>query len=387
MKSALDQRRLPAILFLFVRVSILLALPFDGLRGYGDHLHFFNLAALPGLPYLHFWVEFPPLFPFLLKAVYALSGGVEHAFTYLLVFLLTAADLGSVILFTRLAARLDDSPAVWRGVLLAGLLAALPYTWWYFDSLVLFLVLLAFEWAFSRKPAALAGVALGLGILTKLFPALILPALWRWLPPRRAAALSAAALLLTVAVYGGLWAASPQFTRASLQSQSAKGSWETVWALVDGNLHTGNFGPEIERLDPAAASRPVGNPPRVSPWISLAVFSLLGAWLFWRFHPTSLVQVLSFAGLTWVIFLLWSPGWSPQWVLYLFALILLTLPERLALLLSGLLVLVNLLEWPLLLSRGLFYSLPATVLLRTLLLLLLAWIWWQGSRTASPSAA
>ena len=75
---------------------------------------------------------------------------------------------------------------------------------------------------------------------------------------------------------------------------------------------------------------------------------------------------------------------EPAWLLYLLPLILLTLPERLALLLSGLLVLVNLLEWPLLLSRGMFTALPLTILLRTFLLLLLAWVWWQDTRVASP---
>ena len=312
MKSLPSNHRLPILLFLFARLSLLLALPFDGLRGYGDLLHFFNLAALPGLPFLQTWSEFPPVFPFLSELIYRLAGGVEHTYTYLLILLLTAADLGSVWLFTRLAGRLEETPAVWRGVLFAALLAALPYTWWYFDSLAVFFLLLALHLSISGRPAPEAGLALGLGILTKLFPALILPALWRWLPPRRAAWISATALLLALAVYGGLWAASPQFTRASLQSQSAKGSWETVWALLDGNLKTGNFGPELERLDPTTAAQALGSPARISPWLRLVVFGALGLLLFVRFQPTSLRHLFSFTGLTWAIFLLWSPGWSPR---------------------------------------------------------------------------
>lgn len=368
---------LPVLVFLLIRATLLLALPFEGLRTYGDHAHFFNLAALPGLPYFDFWSEFPPLFPFLSDLLYNLSGGVEHVYSYLLILLLTAAGLGVVLLFERIATRLglDDSP--WRAVVFAAILAALPYTWWYFDILTVFFALLALNVALSRRPAALSGLAFGLGILTKLFPALFLPALWKFLPRRRAVTITAVALALPLLVYGILWLASPQFTAASLQSQAAKGSWETVWALVDGNLQTGNFGPLNQRTDPAAAALPMGNPPVISSWLRLALFGALGLFLFLRArldHPT---RVLSFIGLTATIFFLWSPGWSVQWVLYLLPLIFLTLPPRLALLLSVAHLFTNLLEWPVLLSRGLFVTLPLTILLRAFLLALLTLVWWQ----------
>ena len=377
---------LPLLVYLFVRVPLLLALPYDGLRGYGDFIHFFDLASLPGLPYLQYWAEFPPVFPFLSELLLALSGGQEHVYSYLLILLLFAADLGSLLLFTRLESRLDDQPPAWRAVIYAAILAGLAYSWWYFDSLAVFFTLLALELSFSRRSAVFAGGALALGILTKLFPVLLLPALWRWLPARRAAWISAAAAVLVIVVYGGLWAASPQFTQASLQSQSAKGSWETVWALLDGNLQTGNFGPETARLDPASAALPVGNPPLVPPWAGLVVFAALGLLLWMKYHPHNLRAVLAFAGFTWVIFLLWSPGWSPQWVLYLLPLILLVLPHRLALLLTGALILVNLLEWPLMLSRGLFQALPLTIILRALLLVLLGLQFWQETRPAPVHA-
>jgi len=372
---------LPLLVYLFVRVPLLLALPYDGLRGYGDFIHFFDLASLPGLPYLQYWAEFPPVFPFLSELLLALAGGQEHVYSYLLILLLFAADLGSLRLFTRLELRLDDQPPAWRGVLYAAVLAGLAYSWWYFDSLAVFFTLLTLELSLSRRSPVFAGGALALGILTKLFPILLLPALWRWLPVRRAAWISAAAAALVIVVYGGLWAASPQYTQASLQSQSAKGSWETVWALLDGNLQTGNFGPEIARLDPTTAVLPMGNPPLVPPWASLVVFAAAGLllWLRLRGHP-SLHAIVAFAGLTWVVFLLWSPGWSPQWILYLLPLILLVLPDRLALLLTGALVLVNLLEWPLMLSRGFFQALPLTIILRALLLVLLGLQFWQETR-------
>ena len=370
---------LPVLAFLLIRIPILLASTYEGLRGYGDFIHFYNLASLPGLPFLQYWSEFPPLFPFLNKGVFALAGGVEHAYTYLLILFFLAADLGSVLLAFRLEALFYPEAKPWRSVLFAAVLGGLAYAWWYFDSLALFFTLLAFYFAFSKRSAWFAGGALGLGILTKLFPLLILPALWRTLPPRRAAVITACALGLTVVVYGGLWLASPAYSSASLRSQTAKGSWETAWAMLDGNYHTGNFGPEEERLDPRTASIARGNPAVVNPLLSLLVFGALGLALFFKSSvaPANALAAASFSGLTWVIFFLWSPGWSPQWVLYMLPFILLTLPERIASLLTVLFVLVNLLEWPLLLSRGLFSALPLTIFLRTMLLILLAVTWWQ----------
>lgn len=370
---------LAILVFIFARVPILLAATFDGLRGYGDFIHFYTLAALPGLPFIHYWSEYPPVFPFLSSALYALAGGKEHVYVYLLVMILFAADLGSLNLVVKMEELIFPQSSGWRSLLYAAVLGGLAYAWWYFDSLAVFFALLALYLALSRRSAPLAGIALGLGILTKLFPALILPALWRKLPLPRAAAITLTALGLSAAVYLGLWAASPTYTSASLRSQAAKGSWETVWALLDGNLHTGNFGPEEERLDPATASMPRGNPARVSPWVSLLAFAALGLLIFWKAPPNNAdpLATLHFTGLTWVIFYLWSPGWSPQWALYLLPLILLTLPERLAPLLAALIVIVNLLEWPLLLSRGMFSALPLPILLRTALLLLLGLTWWQ----------
>ncbi len=368
---------LPVLVFLLISATLLMALPYDSLRAYGDHPHFFNIAALPGLPYIDFWSEFPPLFPFLSELLYHLSGGVEHVYTYLLMLLLIAANLGCVLLFERIAARLDPQDYQWRAVVFAALSAALPYHWRYFDTFPVFFALLALHLVLSRRDSIPAGLAFGLGILTKLFPALFLPALWKFLPRRRAITITALALVLPVLVYAALWLASPQFTKASLQSQAAKGSWETAWALLDGNFRSGNFGPLDDRIDPAAAAMPMGNPPLINPWLRLAIFGALGLFLFLRArldHPT---RVLSFIGLTAAIFFLWSPGWSVQWVLYLLPLIFLTLPPRLALLLGAAHLFTNLLEWPILLSRDMFYTLPLTVLLRTLLLFLLALVWWQ----------
>jgi hypothetical protein len=115
----------------------------------------------------------------------------------------------------------------------------------------------------------------------------------------------------------------------------------------------------------------------VSPWLTLAPFVIFGLWTFLRTRINNPRSAVSLLGVTWAVFLLWSPGWSPQWVLYLIPLILLTLDEREGFLMTLTLVLANLLEWPILLSRGLFKGLWITVPVRELLLIFLVYLWYR----------
>jgi hypothetical protein len=256
------------------------------------------------------------------------------------------------------------------------ILIPLAYGLWFFDPISVFFMLLGLYWLLAGRDYP-AGLAIGLGALTKWFPALILPLVWKLRPVKQALKISAFSIGWVILVYAGLYTASPSLTFASLSSQGSKGSWETVWALLDGNLQTGNFGPEAERFDAGSARLPRGEPARLPSWLTLIPFVVLGAWLWWKAHLQDDRGAVAFLGLTWCIFLLWSPGWSPQWVLYLLPLILLALPEREALLLSLALVLINLLEWPVMLSRGYNWGLWLTIPVRTVLIVLLAVEFWK----------
>jgi hypothetical protein len=369
-------KQLPWLLvpfFILGRMLTYLAMTLEGLHGYGDFLHFFQLAELPGWPYFNYWSEFPPIFPFLSSILYRLAGGTEHVYDYLLIFILLAADAGSLYLFIKLSWRLygGENGSLLRNLVYFVFLVSLAYSWWYFDPLGVFTMLLG-VWLLLENKRFFSGLAFGLGLLIKFFPALGLIIAWRSLPWRKALWMTSLALGIGIVVYGSLWLVSPRFTLASIQSQGSKGSWETVWALVDGNLATGLFGPEIERLDPALAGVSRGNPPHIPAWITLIVFAGIGLWGFVKARRDNDLQQVALLGWCWSLFLLWSPGWSPQWLLYLLPLILLVFPERRVFLVTLLLVLVNLVEWPLLLSRGMFWALYLTVPLRTLLLVLVA---------------
>jgi hypothetical protein len=383
-------RRFPAlplalVLFLFARIPILLALPFDGLRGYGDLLHFYNLASIPGLPFINFWIEFPPGFAFLNEFIYVLAGGVEHTFTYLFVGLLLAADIGNVLLFCEIEKELypAESAPTWRSLIYAVLLAGLPYAWWYFDSLVVFFSMLTLYLIIKKRNPILAGAALGAGILAKFFPILMIPALLRSLNLRRSITIALVAIGMLLAPVLVLFAISPIFTRASLESQSMRGSTATIWALVDGNYLAGGFGPLVERLDPSKATQTFRNPAVISQYLLLGIFGAAGLYLFLKSHLDTLRKTVAFYGLTLVIFFIWSSAWSPQWILHLIPVALLVLPYSPGLLIVTVLILANLLEWPLLLSRGMFFTYPVTILLRLFIMILLGYSFFQEMQPAT----
>ena len=374
------------LLFLTARLVLLAGLPLEGLRGYGDLAHFYHQATL-GWPYFDTWVEYPPVFPFLSALLYRLAGGSEHVYVYLLAGGLSLAQAGGLALFLRLANRLYGTDAsLRRGWLYFALLVCLPYGWWSFDALAVFAMLLGLVWLLDGRDGQ-AGLALGFGLLTKWFPGLVLIAAWRLGGLRRFALPAAAATAVTGAVLFGLYLGAPENTLASLRSQAGKGSWETVWALLDGNFQTGNFGTQADPLDPATATLPSRHPPRLSPWLTLPFFAGAGLWLSRQARPGGAREAVAFLGLAWCLFLLWMPGYSPQWVLYLLPLVLLALPVRQAFLSGAVLVLVDLLEWPVLLSRGLFWGLWLTVPLRASLLLLVGSMFWRSAQDANPPAA
>ncbi len=154
-------------------------------------------------------------------------------------------------------------------------------------------------------------------------------------------------------------------TIASLSAQYAKGSWETVWALLDGNAGTGNFGPLTDRLDPALAVQTRHNPAVVPPIIPLVVAGIAGMILLMKAQNGNFRQRLAVVGAAWVLLIIASPGWSPQWILYIIPICLLVLPTTRASLAVILLICLSLAEWPVLFSRGRDDLIWIVILLRT----------------------
>jgi hypothetical protein len=356
-------------LFLASRLFTFMVLPPESLLGFGDFVHFFKLASLPGWPFFQYWVEFPPIFPFLSSIVYRLAGGQQHVYLYIFLMILTLVDTGNLLLFARFADRnFSTGGAALRKLTYLIVLMVLPYCWWYFDPLAVFCMMLGINLMVENRVGR-AGVVLGIGFLVKLFPIIALLVGWKRL---RIPALLRAAIIAVViggVVFGAIWITSPGYGRASILSQSAKGSWETVWALIDGNFQTGAMAAPEERTDLASVGHNMSlNPARIPPVLTLVIFGAIGLWAIWKLQirtERQSIQVLCFA---WGLFMLWSPGFSPQWILYLIPLILLSLPEREGFLFTIILILICLAEWPLLLSQGMFWTLIFTVPVRFILI-------------------
>jgi hypothetical protein len=220
----------------------------------------------------------------------------------------------------------------------------------------------------------LLALALGLGAMVKFLPAILLATIWRARGWKASLSYTLLIVIISLVILAPFVAINPVMTLASLQAQASKSSYATVGALVDGNYTTGNFGPLRDHFDPAKATQPVNNPARIPSWLTLIPFGLLGWFILTR--PRALTDLkldtVVFTTLTFIIFCLWSPGWSPQWQTFLIPLLLLALPEKRAVLLIIVLGFINFLEWPVMLSRGLNAMLPVTIITRTLVFVLLA---------------
>ena len=367
------------IFFLFVgfRLSVLAFWPSDQLARWSDYDYYYEVARWVDQgwwPYIDYWVEYPPLFSYLSVLLYLLMPRFATFATGLALVQL-AFEIGSLVLFYRVARRTLGDAQANRLVWVYALLFAPVATWWLsFDSLVTFFLLLAVErWLAGRRLQS--ALVMGIGGLLKWFPMLFLPVAVRFRRDwRGAVSVVVVALAVVVVVFGTLAVLSPAYTGASLRSLGSRASWQTVWALIDGNLGTGAY--NANRLDPAAAALPQGNPARVPSWLTTLLFGALYLWLWTRIScdpsvASNELALLRFTTVTVLLFFLWSRGWSPQWLGTLVPLLLLCLPLERAVLYVVVLTFINIAEWPVLLSRGMNQWLYLTVPLRTILLLLL----------------
>jgi len=364
---------------------MLIGMPAEGLTFYGDYPYFYDLARLSdqGLwPYVNYWMEYPPVFSWIFVLVYQLTPHTYDAYVFALGLVMTAFGTGNLVLLMRLAARLHgEATAIRLGWVYSILFVPLLFLWWQFEAITAFCLLLALDQFFARRDG-LSAIAAGVGTMVKIIPALIVPAVLLMRPLRRTLIYSTVLLLTIVAIIAPLYVAAPETTSVSLASPGVLKSWETVWALIDGNQRTGLLGPIDIHRNNDAARNPIGNPPVVPDSVKLIVFSVIGLLLLWKVwkplfeaavdQRTREYRAVGVVAITYVIFLLWSKGWSPQWQLNLFPLVLLILPGNWGIGYVLLFSLVNLAEWPVLIGRGLWEPVTATIILRTVLLVLLA---------------
>lgn len=390
-RRPIDPIWLVMALFVSARLMMVLIWPMEDLSRYGDYDVLFRLAAFSkdgNLPFVHYWSEYPPLFPWLNVLIYQISGDSFKNYALLLPLVLLAFEAGALLLLYRLAVDLYGRE---RALQVSWIYAALyvpVFIWLGTFEAITSCCLLGALWALSHGQPGRSGLLIGLGTLTKLVPLALLAVVWRVHGWRAVLICGAIVGLMCLACLGPLYALGPDFTLASLQAQFAKSSWQTIWAIIDGNLtNTGNFGPLAQRFSSTAAGVPLHNPSRLPAWLTGLPFAALGVFVMTRPVRQGMRHAPILMALLIMLFFLWSKGWSPQWQLFLIPLLLLALAPGRAVMFILVLGFVNLLEWPVILSRGLTQLLPLTVVLRTLILALLAWELYRELTAAPQSLA
>lgn len=365
------------LLFLLVRVPLLV-----GSEKYYDYRHFLLLARLTDdghYPFLDYWMEYPPLFPWLSVGLYRLAGAIatgtgpmagdEFWFYALSAGVRAGAEILTVLLLLRLAVRLYG-PRRANVCLLLYSLFFFPYYLWNgaFDPIPTALLLLGFHWLLHNR-TGLSALSAALGFLAKIFPGLLLPLALFALPGRRALAYLAIFGLCVAAGLLPFLLLAPQPTGWSLQVMATRSSWETVWALLDGRFGPGAVASVSQRFaPPAAAEAATGS------GLSLLVaggLALLGGAVLLRLRRSaSPARLLAAGGFFLHGLLLYSPGYSPQFFTWAAPLLALVFPNWYG---AGYLLLwavANALEFPLYFSLLPHWTglLIAAVLLRTAVL-------------------
>ncbi len=344
--------------FVLIRV-VLLAARIDLLfttQWYTDFLHYFLLAKQADqglLPFIHYWMEYPPIFPWLSTGVYLLSAsvatgwGIELLYYTIIGLILVAAEAGVFVLIYKLSCLLWQSPAPTHSLLIYGLFFV-PYYLWSgsFDTLPAFL-LLAGLWLLLTGFTRTSAVVVAVGFCTKLFPIALLPiafctiAGWQ----KKFAylftfSLTAAALFLPLILIG------PEMMLASLHVLLSRPPWETVWALVQGTYGPGYVGPLAERTNPNYWTWSVQPDPE-NWWMTgmFAVLFLAFCWKFWNTRDR--YKVVAGAGFVLSFLMLTAQGYSPQYLIWLAPLIAVLFPNRFGIAYLVVFGLANLIEAPL----------------------------------------
>ena len=348
------------------------------------------------VPYHTLWTTYPPLFPFLMINLWKVSVLLPPWefnnlwFTLLLGGVFLLFESGNLILLYLLALKIYPLAEAFKPAwIYAGLFAPVYTVTGWFESYPLFFFLLSLYLLIIGRPY-LSALMTGVGFMIKLIPLVLLPIGVQWVPQRSAwGRLRLRALRLdldiqgvfiylfifiaTVLVIGyPFYRLNPNLIFGSLQITGARGSWETIWALLEGNYTYGIIPLDMRDLTwrPAAGS----GSPLPWRWITLA-FGLVYLFLYtrpinWRVPKTA----IAFTALTICLFFLYAKGYSPQWLGWLLIFTSLLLPNLRGTLYAIILSVANIVEanFFFIIFPETHWLLAATVLLRTGLIIILA---------------
>jgi hypothetical protein len=374
-------------LFLSTRFSLLIVSRPQGYfydaSDYDFYLEFGRLSDLGLFPLLHYWTEYPPVFPWVAVAAYKaiailpnLNGSPIIWFRLILGSILLVFEVGNLLLIYGLGRKMSTAAHGLRCAWIYALLFTPLHVWLgWFDTLPLFFLLLSLFFFTSGKSSSAAIIA-GFGFMVKIFPLLTLPLLVkaeRRFPHR--IKLLALTAVSAFAVATPFLISAPEFLIASFRSIFSRSAWETPWAILEGYYGYGQVAPIQDRFDPSTAGFEAY--PAELPWLAISAAFAILYFLIWtrHFDVRRGLTAITFAGLTVNLVLLYSKGYSPQFLVYVVPFAILVLPPFKAVGYLSVLALINLLEYPVYLAlfRNQQWVLAHLVGLRTGILLLMAW--------------
>ena len=367
-----------ALFVVFRLLTLFLLKPGGFIRDWSDFDTYLGIAGLSDFslyPFLDFWLEWPPLVPWLMVGAYKLSlllppwpDDPRLWFVLILGTVLVLFEVGNFVLIYRLARRFIQTPVILSRVLwlYAGLFPPVYAMLGFFDTIALFFILLTLELLLADR-RLLSAVSIGVGFMVKIIPIIMLPVTLRrlWFQYRHnrremgieiglygvvvglTIFLLLVPFILIPALEGG-----DQWWLTSFRSILDRSGWETVWAVADGYYGFGLVGDPAgqDRLIADTTNFAIDYAPQVAGWVWTVInlaFAALYAFIFTRPADYNKPRnVIALGGLTVAMFMLWSKGYSPQFLVYLLPFIILLFPNGRGLTYALVLTVLNVLEQP-----------------------------------------
>ncbi len=347
---------LVGVLFIAFRVFALLYFrPGGYIRDWSDYTTYLGIAQLSdqGLyPAVHYWLEYPPLFPWLFVGLYRLSllipPWLEDPrlwFNALLGMTLLAFEAGNLVLLYAIGRRSADRATALRAVVAYALLFTPFYVLTgYYDTLPLFFMLLGLYLTLEHGDWT-GGLALGAGFAVKMTPIVLAPVAVRVLAGSRAKLRHVVGVVAAIALLSlPFWIQNHHLYLMSFRSSLGRSSWESLWAVLEGYFSFGVVGGD--RFDPTVTDFSVY--PATLPWLWITgAFIVFYLWVYTRrIDYRAPKKVLALAGATMAGFMLYSKGYSPQFLLYLLPFVVLLCPPWRAVMYAIALTTLNFMEHP-----------------------------------------
>ena len=242
------------------------------------------------------------------------------------------------------------------------------------EPLPALLALLA-VWCLTKDRPTLAGVAIGAGAALKLFPLLLLPVAIVFVDSWKARVrltLASAAVVLAVTVPPAV--ANLEVFLSPIRWQSGRPAWESWYAFINwvtsaphefrapyfADISVGDgFGWVFWGITPRISALISPVPAAPLRWENLVGFAGAGLMVLicWSAETRSMLALFRWCLFALAGFMFWSPGWSPQYELYVVPFVLLAVrPPGVGLVAALLLEGLTLLEYPVLLPWAYFYG-------------------------------